>query len=104
MKNLCGTIGFVILGMVTFRFVYAAWPPFDGNFGQWMSSDPKTRWAMVAGIVGGMVGAFIGRAIARILGQQEGKINEALECSKLGLLYHQQKSILWDSLKFYGTV
>ena len=64
-KDIYGTVGFVILGMITFRLAYGAWPPLEGEFYQWLSSDSKAVWSMVAAIVGGIVGALICRAMAR---------------------------------------
>jgi hypothetical protein len=64
-KNLYGTIGFVALGLLTFRLAYGAWPPFEGEFGQWLAPDSRAGWSMVAAVVGGIVGALLGRAMVR---------------------------------------
>jgi cytochrome b len=61
MKEIGGTIGFVIFGLLTFRYYYGAWPPTEGDFNQWLTSDPSAGWAMVAAVVGGMVGAIVVR-------------------------------------------
>jgi cytochrome b len=65
MKNTVGTICFVVLGLLTFRLVYGAWPPFEGKFGEWLASDPRAGWSMVAAVVGGIVGALVGRAFVK---------------------------------------
>ncbi len=93
MKDIFGTIGFFITSMATFRFVYGAWPPKAGNFGQWISSDPRALWTMVAAIFVGMVGALISRACVSIMNKQQGGIAEASECARRGFRYHKQRKM-----------
>lgn len=63
-KNLCGTLGYWLAAMATFRLAYGAWPPLDGALGQWLASDPKAVWSLVVGVVVGIPGALVGRALA----------------------------------------
>ncbi len=63
MKNGFGTIGFFVVAMGTFRMTYGAWPPTDGSLGEWLSSDPRAVWSLLAGTAGGMVGALIVRSM-----------------------------------------
>lgn len=77
MKDFFGTLGFFVAGLITFRLSYGAWPPTQGNFGKWLSSDSKARWAMLAGLVVGMVGAVIGRAFSGMLNVQNNSITAA---------------------------
>ena len=71
MKGICGTIGFFIAAMATFRLAYGAWPPTEGKFGEWLLSDSRAVWSMLAGIVVGVVGLVIGRAVGRVVGRED---------------------------------
>jgi cytochrome b len=65
MQNQHGTLGFFVAAMATFRLTYGAWPPFEGNFVEWILSDSKAQRAMLAGVIVGMLGMAIGRAFGR---------------------------------------
>jgi uncharacterized membrane protein YeaQ/YmgE (transglycosylase-associated protein family) len=71
MKGICGILGSWIFAMLTFRLVYGAWPPFEGNLGEWLSSDSRARWALLAGFVFGVIGAVVGRAIGGVLNKDK---------------------------------
>ena len=90
MKDIFGTVGFFVVAMATFRLVYGSWPPFEGDFGDWFSSEPRAKWAMASAVVTGMVGALLARAFSGILNKQEGKISTASRCARRGRRYHQQ--------------
>ena len=94
MKDIFGIIGFFITAMLTFRLVYGAWPPSEGNLGNWLSSEPKAIWSMGVAITAGMVGALIGRAFSKVLNKQEGRISSAYEFVKRGFRYHRQRKLL----------
>jgi cytochrome b len=70
MKELCGTVGFVVAAFALFRLTYGAWPPTTGDFGPWLASDGRAMLAMLAGIAGGFAGLVIGRAIGRTLSRE----------------------------------
>jgi cytochrome b len=65
MKNVSGTIGFFLAGLGVFRLVYGAWPPSQGSFSQWVSSDPHAKGAIAAGLVAGVVGALVARSLSK---------------------------------------
>lgn len=71
-KNVIGTITFVVLGMLlgmlTFRLVYGAWPPFESKFEEWLASAPKAGLSMVTAVVVGIVGALVVRAFLNMIG------------------------------------
>ena len=102
MKSLCGTIGFFVVAMITFRLVYGAWPPTEGNLGNWISTEPKAIWAMVAAIIAGMIGTFIGQTLPRILNEQERVIGSASELFRCGLRYHRQKRVT-ESIDMFNS-
>jgi len=100
MKDICGTVGFIIAAMAMFRIVFGGWPPATGNFGHWISSDPKAVWSVAASVTAGIVGAFIGRVFINVLNKREGKIGEASDCTKRGFRYHQQGKII-DAISMF---
>jgi tetratricopeptide (TPR) repeat protein len=93
MKNLYGTLAFFIAGVGTFRLIYGVWPPTEGDFGQWLYSDIRARWAMVAGILAGMLATAIGRAFSRTSPLQDSRLSEASQYAQRGLMYHEERRI-----------
>jgi hypothetical protein len=93
MRDFVGTLAFFIAGTSTFRIIYGRWPPTSGNFGQWLVSDGKARWAILAGLLVGMVATVIVRGLRRTLPPADPLLEEAQSCLQLGLTYHQDRRI-----------
>jgi fructose-specific phosphotransferase system IIC component len=66
-RKACGTVGSFVGAMLLFRLAYGAWAPLQGDFWQWLVSDTRAQWALLAGIVGIVVGALVGQAIGAAL-------------------------------------
>lgn len=62
MKNTCGMIGFMVVALITFRLLNGAWPPMEGRLGEWLASNPRAVWAMIAGVVGPRLCQELGRS------------------------------------------
>ncbi len=93
MQNFFGTITFFIAGTGTFRIIYGRWPPTSGNFGQWLFSDARARWAVLGGMLVGMVVTVIVRGLTRTLRPADPRLQEAPHCLQLGMTYHQERRI-----------
>jgi tetratricopeptide (TPR) repeat protein len=92
MRDFFGTLTF-IAGTGTFRIIYGQWPPTSGRFGQWLLSDGKARWAILAGMLVGMVATSIVRGLTGTLRPADPRLEEALQCLQLGMTYHQDRRI-----------
>jgi hypothetical protein len=57
--------------LLAVRLAYGAWPPFQGDFWQWLTSDSRARWSLLAGVAGIVVGGIIGQAIGLKLERKE---------------------------------
>jgi tetratricopeptide (TPR) repeat protein len=93
MKALFGMFGFYAAGVLTFRLVYGAWPPHEGNFGQWLMADSKTQLALGVGMVAGMVGAVLARALSGPFNSGLGNNREASDLTRRGLDLHEQRRV-----------
>lgn len=91
MKSFLGTLGFAIVGLMTFRLVYGSWPPTEGEFAQWLRADSRARWALAAGTLAGVIGLIIGRVFALALRPQDNRIIEANACVKSALVHHRER-------------
>jgi hypothetical protein len=93
MKQLYGSLVFFLAGTGTFRLVYGAWPPTAGDFGQWLSSDSKAKWAICAGLLAALFASAIARAMSGTSEPEDPKVKEAADCFQRGLAYHQEKRV-----------
>jgi len=93
MRDFFGTLTFFIAGTGTFRIIYGRWPPTSGKFGEWLLSDSKARWAILAGMLVGMVATSIMRGLTRTFRPSDPRLEEASRCLQLGMTYHQDRRI-----------
>lgn len=63
MRKTFGTIGSFVGAMLAFRLAYGSWPPFQGEFWEWLTSDSRAMWSLLAGIAGVVVGGLLGQSI-----------------------------------------
>jgi Tetratricopeptide repeat len=93
MRDFLATMTFFIVGTGTFRVMYGQWPPTSGNFGQWLLSDGKARWAILAGMLVGMVATSIMRGLTGTLHPADARLDEASHCLQLAMTHHQDRRI-----------
>ena len=93
MRDFLGTLTFFIAGTSTFRMIYGQWPPTSGNFGQWLVSNGKGRWAILAGMLVGIVATSIVRGLTGTFHAADPRLEEASHCLQLGMTHHQERRI-----------